>query len=729
MDIGRKKAVIRFVPVVCGLLAAGSIFSYGTAQALQLEQATCRIAGTPQPASIALNKIASGFTRPVAMLFNPADKTEVFVLEQVGLIKRIKSGVVQSSPALDIRSVVNTSGNETGLLGMAFHPDFKNNRRVFLNYTTAQRHRTVISEFKLNANGIFDKASEKVILEIPQPYSNHNGGDIKFGPDGFLYIGTGDGGSANDPHNNSQNLSSLLGKMLRININSGNPYAIPMDNPRFEQDPNARREIYAYGLRNPWRYSFDRLTGTFWAADVGQNELEEIDIIEKGGNYGWKVMEGTRCFRSATCNRQGLILPVHEYPRSEGVSVTGGYVYRGSAIPALVGYYLFADYATGKIWALKLSGTTPNIQKDHKELLTTNYNISSFAEDVDGELYVLDHRGGDIYKIERGTRSASIFPMKLSETGCFAGLKPLEPAPGVIPYTVDSQLWSDGAEKTRFIALPKDTKVEVGSGGKFTFPEGAILIKNFLIPERGAGNSVENKITETRFLVYQEGAFRGYVYRWNRDLSDADYISDALHVPVTMATDAGDVHFNYYIPSRGDCVRCHPAASGGAAGFTAAHLNMSVNDEHGFENQLTQLARRGVFDPDQLPSDLGTLPTLVDPYDQTLHVAERARSWLHTNCATCHNPTSGTAPGNLDFRSHTPFANMNICDALPENGDLGITNGRLLVPGDADRSIAWVRVHSQVAGLRMPPIATSRRDEKGSQLIRDWINGLTNCAE
>lgn len=347
--------------------------------------------------SIALEKMASGFKRPVAVIFNPTDTTAAFVVEQGGFIRGLRAGKIAGKPVIDLSGVVNSSGNETGLLGMALHPDFKKNGRVFLNYTTAQRPRTVVSEFKMSTDGTLIRASERVVLEIAQPYSNHNGGDLKFGPDGYLYIGTGDGGSANDPQGHGQNLSSLLGKMLRIDIDKAKPYAVPADNPKFTQ-ANARPEVFAYGLRNPWRYSFDRATGQLWAGDVGQNAMEEIDIIEKGANYGWNRMEGTQCLRGKPCDMSGLTMPVHVYPRPDGMSVTGGYVYRGTKIPALKGTYLFADYVSGNIWGLVRNGM--NSSRSH--LLETSLNISSFGEDPDGELYVVDHGGGAIYRIVKG---------------------------------------------------------------------------------------------------------------------------------------------------------------------------------------------------------------------------------------------------------------------------------------------------------------------------------------
>jgi uncharacterized repeat protein (TIGR03806 family) len=701
---------------------SGAIFlALVTTKQTVASETTCRIAGTPNVASITLKKVATGFERPVAAIFNPLDKTEYFVVEQSGLIRKVKNGTVQPTPILDLKSVVNSSDNETGLLGLALHPNFKTNKRVFVNYTTETRPRTVVSEFKMNAAGTIDRSSEKVILEIPQPYSNHNGGDIKFGKDGYLYIGTGDGGSANDPHGNGQNLSALLGKMLRIDIDGGSPYSIPADNPTF-RTAGARREIYAYGLRNPWRYSFDRVTGKLWAADVGQNALEEINVIEKGGNYGWKIMEGTQCFRSTTGNRDGLKLPVHEYPRSEGVSVTGGYVYRGSAIPSLVGRYVFADYATGKVWGF----VADSANLDNKLLVESNFNVSSFAEDIDGELYALDHRGGSIFRIEKGTQSAGNFPTKLSETGCFASLSPLTPASGVVGYEVESELWSDGAEKTRFVTVPDGEKIGLGGSGFFSFPEGSMLIKNFYIPVR-SGGQIRNDIIETRFLVKLTNGFAGYTYLWNEARTDAEYIAGSQHIPVTMATGQTDTPFDYYIPSGGDCNRCHPAAGGGSAGFTPQHLNIFVNSTSGQENQLMLLSRLGVLDSTSLPGDLSSLGSLVDPHDTTIAIEERARSWMHTNCASCHHPVSGTATGSMDFRATVSLPQMKICGVAPQHGDLGVQQAKLLVPGDADKSLLWLRVHSQDKVSRMPPVATSRRDEQASELLKTWINDLTDC--
>jgi len=345
---------------------------------------------------IELQRFADGFTRPVYLTHAGDGSGRLFVVEQAGVIKIVREGKTLSTPFLDIRDRVE-SGGEKGLLSVAFHPKYKENGRFFVNYTARKAGvlRSVIAEYKVSQTNpdIADRA-ERVILEIEQPFANHNGGLNKFGPDGFLYIGLGDGGGAGDPLNAGQSLDTLLGKILRIDIEH-EPYAIPQDNP-FVGRADAQGEIWAYGLRNPWRFSFDRCTGRLFAGDVGQDRLEEIDLIERGKNYGWRIMEGSQCYDPPTlCNTQGLELPIAEYDHSLGCSVTGGYVYRGTQFPALIGHYLFGDYCSGRIWSLT---EDPQGRWTMRQLIDSPFSISSFGEDEQGELYVI-HYGGAIYRV------------------------------------------------------------------------------------------------------------------------------------------------------------------------------------------------------------------------------------------------------------------------------------------------------------------------------------------
>ena len=336
------------------------------------------------------------FDRMVLLTYPDDGSGRLFLVLQPGRIVVFENdpGVQSAETFLDIRERVNDSGNEEGLLGLAFDPAFAENGYFYVNYTASGPRRTVVSRFSVDADdsGRADAGSELVFLEVAQPYRNHNGGHVAFGPDGMLYVGLGDGGSSGDPRGNGQDTSTLLGTILRIDVSALDEtggYAVPPDNP-FADGGTARPEIWAYGLRNPWRFSFDRETGDLWAADVGQNRYEEIDLVRPGRNYGWNVMEGSKCFRPTNCDTRGLEMPVAEYGRDGGCSVTGGYVYRGRRLPTLYGAYLYADFCSGKIWALRHDGAAVTEQM---LVADTGLSISSFGEDASGEVYVLTFEG------------------------------------------------------------------------------------------------------------------------------------------------------------------------------------------------------------------------------------------------------------------------------------------------------------------------------------------------
>jgi glucose/arabinose dehydrogenase len=356
-------------------------------------------AGTSAAPKIALKLISDALNRPVYVTHAGDDSGRLFVVEKAGRIVVLREGQPAAEPFLDISERVGSSGSEQGLLSVAFHPQFAQNGRLFVDYTDRSGD-TVISRFQATSDSA-DPDSEEVLLKIDQPYPNHNGGQVLFGPDGYLYIGMGDGGSGGDPQGHGQNRKSLLGKLLRLDIDNGDPYAIPPNNPWPSSD-EARPEIWAYGLRNPWRFSFDRTTGDLYIADVGQNQYEEIDrqpAGSRGGeNYGWNTMEGDHCFRGGSCSSAGLLAPIAEYDHSLGCSITGGYVYRGAAFPRLQGLYFYGDYCSGRIWALD-----PAVQGqgEQHELLRSRLRISSFGEDQAGELYLTDLSGG-LYQVVEG---------------------------------------------------------------------------------------------------------------------------------------------------------------------------------------------------------------------------------------------------------------------------------------------------------------------------------------
>lgn len=353
----------------------------------------------PNPADYRLVEIVSGFTRPLYVIHAGDESERLFVVEQGGRIWILQNGILQSQPFLDVSSLVSRDANERGLLGLAFHPDYAENGYFFINYTDVNGD-TVVARYSVSADdpNVADTNSAVTLLQVDQPYGNHNGGHLVFGPDGYLYIGLGDGGSQNDPQGNGQNPHTLLGSILRIDVNGEEGYSIPDDNP-FADGTQGAPEVWAYGLRNPWRFTFDRATGDLYIADVGQNRYEEINFEPAdspgGVNYGWNIYEGRHPFTGSAAPAN-MVLPVAEYDHSQGISVTGGYVYRGAELPDLQGVYFYADYATGRIWGLyrDTNGNWQNVI-----FRDSGLTISSFGEDEAGELYIVDH-GGRVFRLE-----------------------------------------------------------------------------------------------------------------------------------------------------------------------------------------------------------------------------------------------------------------------------------------------------------------------------------------
>jgi uncharacterized repeat protein (TIGR03806 family) len=670
------------------------------------------------------------FTQPIAMLQAPGNDARWYVVEKTGAVRVFDNaaGVATSTVFLNVASRLNSnpgsSNDERGLLGMAFHPNYPTNPRAYLFYTgTAAGGGLVdrVSEFRTTDGGAtLSAATELELLNVADPENNHNGGHLAFGPDGFLYIGIGDGGGAGDAHGtigNGQLLTTLLGKMLRIDVaNSaaGSTYAIPPSNP---YAANARcnvngtgaancPEIFAYGLRNPWRWSFDRASGQLWLNDVGQSALEEVNLVTLGGNYGWRCLEGTNTFSTSCGSNPGPIAPVAQYGRSLGQSTTGGVVYRGSAIPALHGRYLFGDFASGNLWHISRS-TTPTLTLAAGSALSTGLNIASFGQDVAGEAYIV-HLGGTLHKIVPGTGGGRQIPNQLSATGCVNATTPTQPASGLIPYAPTAPFFSDGAVKTRWLALPDGSQVTINGENDFDFPNGSVLVKNFAI---GAA------LIETRlFMRHSDGVWAGYTYEWNDAGTDATRVVGGKTV-----TKAGQT---WTYPSEAQCLQCHTAGAGRTLGLEVGTLNSDFGYPARSANQLTTLNHIAMLTP-ALTQPPANLPTIPDPFG-TAPVAQRARAYLHSNCSYCHRP-GGTAPGDQDFRYATALASTNACDITPSFGNLGITDPRRIAPGSAARSVVVARVNRTGADA-MPPLARHTIDAAGVQLLTSWVNGLTNCA-
>lgn len=355
----------------------------------QLDESASRPSLTLKPI------ITKGLVQPLYLTHAGDGSGRLFIVEQVGRIRILAQGSLVSAPFLDINNLV-WSGGERGLLGLVFHPDYARNGRFFVSYTRRTDGATVVAEYRRGSRPDQADRQERVVMLVPQPFANHNGGMIAFGPDGALYIGRGDGGGRGDPDDRGQNPHDLHGKILRLDVDGGEPYAIPADNPYLSG--GGRQEVYALGLRNPWRFSFDRETGSLWVGDVGQYAWEEVDVVVRGGNYGWRRMEGRHCFLPQTdCGGSGLQSPILEYGHEAGrCSITGGYVYRGPRQPALTGLYVYGDYCSGEIFGTWVAAET---HPSSQILLRSGLRISSFGEDEAGELYVVDH-GGGVYHLE-----------------------------------------------------------------------------------------------------------------------------------------------------------------------------------------------------------------------------------------------------------------------------------------------------------------------------------------
>ncbi len=653
-----------------------------------------------------------GLSSPLAMYMAPGDSRDWYVVQQGGQVKRFanNSSVSSLSTFIDIDDGRLSSGGEKGLLGMAFHPDFATNGYVYLSYTSNDSGLVSrISRFQLDGTGeALDPASEQIILSVAQPFGNHNGGQIAFGPDSYLYIGFGDGGSGGDPRGHGQNTDSLLGAMLRIDVGDGSSgdYSIPADNP-FASGGGAT-EIFAWGLRNPWRWSFDRATGDLWVGDVGQGAYEEIDIVTKGNNYGWNIMEGMHCYNASSCDQTGLTLPVAEYDHSVGKSITGGYLYRGNAIGFLQGQYLYGDFVSGRIWGLQ--ETAPG-QYDSTELLDSSLSIASFAEDHAGELYVIN-LGGSIRKIvdDSGGQAGQV-PSELSGWGCFQSGDTSVFSGSVIPYDINALLWSDQADKGRFMAIPDGTTIAVDAEGRFDFPVGSVVGKHFWL---------NNQIIETRLLLHHEQPYgwRGYSYEWNDQGSDASLLSGAKDKVFGGLT--------WHYPSSAECDSCHTAVVGITIGLEVGQLNRTYQyPSTGLDaNQLITLESIGVMSSNFSEQQKSTAFYAID--DTAYSAERRARSYLHANCAGCHQP-GGTSGRAMDLRMDTTLDEMRVCNEAPMGSSLGMGNPVLVAPGNPDNSIL-VRRMEALGQHRMPPLGTVAVDTQAITVIRSWINGLAGCS-
>jgi uncharacterized repeat protein (TIGR03806 family) len=669
----------------------------------------------PTTTSLRLRKAFTGITLDTPMVLTqiPGDRSRFFVAERAGsVVSFAASNPTSKTVVAQVPGPVNQE-SEGGLLGMAFHPKFAQNGFVYFSYTLGtdgNDMQSVIIRMKSTDNGATFGSPVTILGPFARIYPNHNGGDLHFGPDGHLYASFGDGGGAGDPLGSGQNKFGFLSKILRLDVDSAFPYAIPDGNP-FKAG-GGEPATYAYGFRNPYRFSFDSVSGDLWAGDVGEADWEEIDHVVAGGNYGWNTREGAHCFPpgTPTCNTTGLLDPWFEYSHAVGYCIIGGPVYRGSKMPAQVGRLFAADCGSTDIFSI-----AADVVSGVPKALTLEpdgprpYWIG-FGEDNDHELYVI---GFDsiIYALEEAPNQppAPPFPEKLSQTGCFDPANTKKPVAALVPYAPNSPFWSDGAEKERFFALPDGTNIGVTPAGDFDFPIGSVLVKQF---------RVDQKLVETRLFVrHTDGEWGGYSYEWN------DAQTDATLLPANKTKTLGPGK-SWYFPSRGECMACHTQAAGRSLGLEIGQLNgdFVYPSTNRLSNQLATLSNLALFaQPIGAP---GTLPVIPSPTGAA-PLADRARAYLHSNCSHCHRPT-GPGGGAMDLRFSTPFATTRTCNVVPGKGDLGVAGAKLFVPGAPASSLLSIRLRSTGLG-RMPPIGTKVTDTAGAQIVDDWIRGTGSC--
>ena len=733
---------------------------------------TSKVTGSPEPPPKfkSVRAFANAKFDHPALIARAPGSTRLFVGEQTGTLYSLSSPDAKPDVFIDLRkefAKLKPRDDAKGigeLYGLAFHPEFSKNRTCFVCYTLAPKGQvkdgrfadgTRVSRFKVTDTNPprIDPSSEEIVLTFVG--GGHNGGDMHFGPDGFLYISTGDAAGPNppDPLNTGQDCSDLLSSILRIDVNGERrdvsppvKYLVPKDNP-FVGVKDVRPEIWAFGFRNPWRMSFDRKTGALWVGDVGWELWEMVHKIEKGGNHGWSVTEARQPVKpDQKLGPSAIRPPMIELPHTIAASVTGGYVYRGKKFPELEGAYVFADWETRRVWAARFEGDR---LKEMPEIVKPNVRISAFGEDNAGELYFAEYDTGLIYTFERNDVGAANakFPTKLSETGLFADVKKHELAAGVVRFTPNAEQWQDGATARHYLALPGTSAVDAFDKPRplpgqvfwhnfaLRFPADAVLVKTITAPV--GGRTLVPRI-ETQLLHFDGADWRGYTYAWRDDQSDADLVpAEGAEKVLRGAPWAapGDTEERVWtFHSRNQCLSCHNAWSEYALAFSVPQLNTARVRAEDAPSQLVEWCASGhlrrVGDGDKLlaPFDEARAakePVLADPFGGTYSLDQRARAYLHANCAHCHRFGGGGGQVVLELDAFRPLKEMGILDARPKQGDFGLPDARLVAPGAPERSVLFYRTAKFGRG-RMPHLGSELPHPAGLELLNTWIGALGN---
>jgi glucose/arabinose dehydrogenase len=739
------------------LVAAPFAFSAGLEP--RVPNTTLQMPASPQTFGFATtNAFGSlSFSNPVAFASPPGETNRLFVIEQGGIIAVITN---LANPARTVFLDLSTNiaggvpNDEQGLLGLAFHPGFATNGFLYVFYTTAGVLRDRLSRFEVSPSdpNLARSDSEFVVLDQVDEDDTHNGGDLHFGPDGYLYVALGDEGCCNDIKSNSQTITKdFFSGILRLDVDlrPGNlapnlhpaigtnafgapAYAVPADNPfvgatnfnGVALNPNqVRTEFWAVGLRNPWRMSFDAETGALYCGDVGESAREEINFIQRGGNYGWASREGFAPGPKPAPPNFVFVAPILDLPHGSGNNAAnaliGGVVYRGARIPHLYGAYVFADYASGRIWAARPKGTnTVPIQ-----LLTTDARIAGFGIDPrNGDILLADQVEDTIKRLEfQSVTNGSPLPATLANTGAFSDLATLTPNPGILPYSVNVPQWLDSARATRWFCLPNTNRTIFfnPTSNWFYGTSGQIIWIQHIDLELTNGVAASARRVETRFLVRTEPTVYGVTYRWDSATNATLVPPEGLNESIVVE-DGGTIRTQvWHYPSRSECLACHSAVGGDALGFNTVQLNRDYDYGAGLENQLAALVRVGYFRSgfSSPQTNVNTWRALAPTAEAQHSLEYRVRSYLAANCSSCHQ-TGGAAPGLWDAAIFTPLSGTGIVDGSLRHPDS--VSSRVIKPGSLSDSALLARISTRGPG-QMPPFGSSLPDLQAIRTVSEWI--------